>query len=235
MCFWKGTYIMEDHNNDGLDLEELEEMAALEAFGAIETHESAPPYPGLPVDYGATMTHTPPYYSSPYPNVNMGYSSYPEPGVNLNFQGGPPKGIYPPVISAGPGMYTQATSPGIYPQATSPTPGMYPQPTSPIPGAHPQPPNPTPAAPPQTTTVTTSVMLPGLRDLPAQTVCPHCKHQVITITEHFSGLMAWAACGCLALVGCWPCCIVPFWMDSCKDVEHRCPNCNTVLSFYRRL
>ncbi|KTF93868.1 hypothetical protein cypCar_00026573 [Cyprinus carpio] len=78
-------------------------------------------------------------------------------------------------------------------------------------------------------------MLPSLRDLPAQTMCPHCKHQVITITDHYSGLMAWLACGCLALIGCWPCCLAPFWMDSCKDVEHRCPNCNNVLSFYRRL
>uniref|UniRef100_A0A672RPF7 LITAF domain-containing protein n=1 Tax=Sinocyclocheilus grahami TaxID=75366 RepID=A0A672RPF7_SINGR len=85
------------------------------------------------------------------------------------------------------------------------------------------------------TTVTTTVMLPSLRDLPAQTMCPHCKHQVITITDHYSGLMAWLACGCLALIGCWPCCLAPFWMDSCKDVEHRCPNCNNVLSFYRRL
>uniref|UniRef100_A0A8C1BPR5 Uncharacterized protein n=1 Tax=Cyprinus carpio TaxID=7962 RepID=A0A8C1BPR5_CYPCA len=85
------------------------------------------------------------------------------------------------------------------------------------------------------TAVTTTVMLPSLRDLPAQTMCPHCKHQVITITDHYSGLMAWLACGCLALIGCWPCCLAPFWMDSCKDVEHRCPNCNNVLSFYRRL
>ncbi|XP_073682500.1 lipopolysaccharide-induced tumor necrosis factor-alpha factor homolog [Garra rufa] len=83
--------------------------------------------------------------------------------------------------------------------------------------------------------VTTTVMLPSLRDLPAQTMCPHCKHQVITITDHYSGLMAWLACGCLALIGCWPCCLAPFWMDSCKDVEHRCPNCNNILSFYKRL
>uniref|UniRef100_A0A671T475 LITAF domain-containing protein n=1 Tax=Sinocyclocheilus anshuiensis TaxID=1608454 RepID=A0A671T475_9TELE len=85
------------------------------------------------------------------------------------------------------------------------------------------------------TAVTTTVMLPSLRDLPAQTMCPHCKHQVITITDHYSGLMAWLACGCLALIGCWPCCLAPFWMDSCKDVEHRCPNCNNILSFYKRL
>ncbi|KTF84293.1 hypothetical protein cypCar_00026204 [Cyprinus carpio] len=94
---------------------------------------------------------------------------------------------------------------------------------------------PNPGMYPQVNTVTTTVMLPSLRDLPAQTMCPHCKHQVITITDHYSGLMAWMACGCLALIGCWPCCLAPFWMDSCKDVEHRCPNCNKILSFYKRL
>ncbi|XP_056305188.1 lipopolysaccharide-induced tumor necrosis factor-alpha factor homolog [Danio aesculapii] len=88
---------------------------------------------------------------------------------------------------------------------------------------------------PQATTVTTTVRMPNLSDLPAQTMCPHCKLQVITITEHYSGLSAWVACGCLALIGCWPCCLMPFWMDSCKDVEHRCPNCNNILCYYKRL
>ncbi|XP_067284861.1 lipopolysaccharide-induced tumor necrosis factor-alpha factor homolog [Pseudorasbora parva] len=185
----------EDAASDDLETEEyLEDLEAIEALEAIGTLETAPPYPGPPVDYGGKdATHNPGCHSSLYPNINMAYTSYPEPGVNPNYQGAP--------------------HPGMYPQATGPNPGMY----------------------PQTRTVTTSVILPSLRELPGQTMCPHCKNQVITITEHYSGLMAWLACGCLALIGCWPCCLVPFWMDSCKDVEHRCPNCNNILSVYRRL
>ncbi|XP_073801408.1 uncharacterized protein [Danio rerio] len=216
-----------DKSSEELDLEKdyLEEMEAIEALEAIGTLESAPPYPGQPGDYGGiNLGHNLAYISSPYPNVNMGYTSFPEPGGNTHFQGG-----------SNPGTYSQTTSPtqGIYPQINSPNPGMYPQVNSPNP--YPQATSPNPGTYPQTTTVTTTVRMPSLSDLPAQTMCPHCKLQVITITEHFSGLSAWVACGCLALIGCWPCCLMPFWMDSCKDVEHRCPNCNNILCYYKRL
>ncbi|XP_051987335.1 lipopolysaccharide-induced tumor necrosis factor-alpha factor homolog isoform X3 [Xyrauchen texanus] len=195
------------------DLEEviyLEDMEDIEAEKAVEILEAAPPYPGHPSDYGGTdLNHQPGYHSSPYPTVNVGYTAYPEPGLKA--------GVNNQNFQAGP-------NPGMYPPGTSSNPGMYPQATGPNPGMY-----------PQASTVTTSVMLPSLRDLPGQTMCPHCNHQVITITDYYTGLMTWMACGCLALVGCWPCCIAPFWMDSCKDVEHRCPNCNNILSFYRRL
>ncbi|XP_026096064.1 lipopolysaccharide-induced tumor necrosis factor-alpha factor homolog isoform X2 [Carassius auratus] len=149
----------------------------------------------------------------PYPGLpadymgkeNPGYNSPPYPNINMAYTSYPEPGVNP--------NFQGAPNQGMYPQMNSPNPGMYPQ-------ANP---------------VSTTVMLPSLRDLPAQTMCPHCKHQVITITDHYSGLMAWMACGCLALIGCWPCCLAPFWMDSCKDVEHRCPNCNKILSFYKRL
>ncbi|XP_051573099.1 lipopolysaccharide-induced tumor necrosis factor-alpha factor homolog isoform X2 [Myxocyprinus asiaticus] len=191
------------------DLEEvvyLEDMEDIEAEKAVEGLEAAPPYPGHPLDYGGTeVTHQPGYHSSPHPTINVGYTAYPEPGLKA--------GVNNPNFQAGPnpGMYPPGPNPGMY--LPGPNPGMY----------------------PQATNVTTTVMLPSLRDLPGQTMCPHCKHQVITITDYYSGLMTWLACGCLALIGCWPCCIAPFWMDSCKDVEHRCPNCNNILSFYKRL
>ncbi|CAM4334239.1 hypothetical protein PO909_001050 [Leuciscus waleckii] len=186
-------------------VEYLEDLEAIEALEAFEAIESAPPYPGLPVDYGGQDV-----------SHNPGYHSPPYPNINMGYSSYPEPGANP--------NYQGGPHQGIYPQLNSPNPGMYPQATSPNPGMY-----------PRTTTVTTTVMLPSLRELPGQTTCPHCKHQVITITDHYSGLMTWMACGCLALIGCWPCCLAPFWMDSCKDVEHRCPNCNNILSFYKRM
>ncbi|XP_059413365.1 lipopolysaccharide-induced tumor necrosis factor-alpha factor homolog [Carassius carassius] len=157
------------------------------------------------------LESAPPYPGHPADYVgremthNQGYNSSPYPNIHMGYTSYPEPGVNP--------NFQGAPNQGIYPQVNSPNPGMY----------------------PQANTVTTTVMHPSLRDLPAQTMCPHCKHQVITITDHYSGLMAWMACGCLALIGCWPCCLAPFWMDSCKDVEHRCPNCNNILSFYKRL
>ncbi|XP_073712867.1 uncharacterized protein [Misgurnus anguillicaudatus] len=231
---------MDNHEDD--DMDGLEEVEYLEDDDDVQTTEASPPYPGYPVDYGGTEVRfqpeihpeiqiQPEIQAPPYATVNVAYTASSEPGLkagvnNPYFQPGPNPGMYPQAGGPNPGMYPQAggPNPGMYPQAGGPTPIMYPPGMGQNPGMY-----------PQASTVTTSVRLPSLRDLPGQTMCPHCKHQVITITDYYSGLMAWLACGCLALIGCWPCCIVPFWMDSCKDVEHRCPNCNKVLSYYKRL
>ncbi|NP_001139042.1 uncharacterized protein LOC559480 [Danio rerio] len=77
--------------------------------------------------------------------------------------------------------------------------------------------------------------LTSLTDVPGRITCPHCLTEVITETEHVSGLMAWLICGTLALFVCWLCCCIPFCLDACKDVKHTCPNCRNIIRIYKRI
>ncbi|XP_061892617.1 LITAF domain-containing protein-like [Entelurus aequoreus] len=127
---------------------------------------------------------------------------------NLGFETAPP---YP-----GPPMsYGAAPQPGLYP---SPNAG---------------PPNVAYLGGP-TSTVTHVVVVPSLQDCPGQAQCPHCQQTVVTQVEHKAGLMTWGICGGLALFGCFLCCCIPFCVDSCKDVEHHCPNCHNTIHVYKR-
>ncbi|XP_006637295.1 lipopolysaccharide-induced tumor necrosis factor-alpha factor homolog [Lepisosteus oculatus] len=79
---------------------------------------------------------------------------------------------------------------------------------------------------------------PGLvfSDHPVVMNCPACRQMITTQLEYNSGALAWLSCAGLAIFGCiYGCCLIPFCVDSLKDVTHYCPNCKNVLGVYKRL
>lgn len=63
-------------------------------------------------------------------------------------------------------------------------------------------------------------------------MCPHCHHQVSTtvVSEPNTKTHLFALLLCLFV--CWPCCCVPYCMDSCQSRLHSCPNCGAHLGTY---
>ncbi|XP_070684507.1 lipopolysaccharide-induced tumor necrosis factor-alpha factor homolog [Pempheris klunzingeri] len=72
-------------------------------------------------------------------------------------------------------------------------------------------------------------------EVPGQMKCPRCQNTVVTTIKHKTGLYTWMVCGIVGLFLLWPCCLLPFCIASCKDVEHSCPVCQNVLHIYRRM
>ena len=73
-------------------------------------------------------------------------------------------------------------------------------------------------------------------DHPQQLICPHCRANVLSQVKHETGLITWLIAGGLCLLGCWAgCCLVPFCVDACKDVEHYCPNCRALMGRNKKL
>uniref|UniRef100_A0A3B3TVA6 LITAF domain-containing protein n=1 Tax=Poecilia latipinna TaxID=48699 RepID=A0A3B3TVA6_9TELE len=72
-------------------------------------------------------------------------------------------------------------------------------------------------------------------EAPVSMMCQFCKTKVMTVTEYKLGMLTWLIAGVLFIFGIWPCCLIPFFVGACKDVQHSCPQCNNVLHVYRRM
>ncbi|KAH9528079.1 lipopolysaccharide-induced tumor necrosis factor-alpha factor homolog [Dermatophagoides farinae] len=71
---------------------------------------------------------------------------------------------------------------------------------------------------------------------PVQMKCPTCQANIVTEVHYENGLLTYLISGGLCLFGCWlGCCLIPCCMDSCKDADHYCPQCRTLIHKTRRL
>ncbi|CAF1367913.1 unnamed protein product [Adineta steineri] len=64
---------------------------------------------------------------------------------------------------------------------------------------------------------------------PVHCICPQCHQQIVTRVDYDSGSFAWLMCLLLTVIGCVPCCVIPFCATSCQDATHTCPHCSAML------
>ncbi|CAB3381485.1 Hypothetical predicted protein [Cloeon dipterum] len=91
------------------------------------------------------------------------------------------------------------------------------------------PPAPTPVVQPMVV-----VCAPPVGPSPMLLTCPNCKEDVLTTTTQTSNQNATIACIVLAVIGCWPCCCIPFCLDGFQMTEHKCPKCHALVGVHNQ-
>nr|XP_023023473.1 lipopolysaccharide-induced tumor necrosis factor-alpha factor homolog [Leptinotarsa decemlineata] len=67
---------------------------------------------------------------------------------------------------------------------------------------------------------------------PTTMVCPSCHAQITSTVQTEATTKTHLFALLLCLFACWPCCCIPYCMDSCQSQTHYCPNCNAFLGKY---
>ncbi|XP_032672215.1 lipopolysaccharide-induced tumor necrosis factor-alpha factor homolog isoform X2 [Odontomachus brunneus] len=65
--------------------------------------------------------------------------------------------------------------------------------------------------------------------VPTATICPRCAAFVITAVVVRRSTYSHLTALTLFLLGCWPCCMIPYCIDSCNSMDHYCPLCHAHL------
>lgn len=62
--------------------------------------------------------------------------------------------------------------------------------------------------------------------------CPNCQASISTRVESESNSRTHLFALLLCIIGCWPCALCPYCMDSCLVKKHYCPACSQYLGQY---
>lgn len=66
-------------------------------------------------------------------------------------------------------------------------------------------------------------------------VCSNCRKEITTNINKKPSSMAYISSLLCCVFGCfWGPCLIPFCMDQCLNVEHKCPKCEVYLGQYIR-
>ncbi|KAL7845433.1 hypothetical protein AOLI_G00236250 [Acnodon oligacanthus] len=79
------------------------------------------------------------------------------------------------------------------------------------------------------------VVQPQLKEMPGRMRCQFCQQEITTVTKPINGALTWVVFGTLLVFGIWPCCLIPFCVKSCKDIEHSCPYCQNIVHIHKRM
>ncbi|GJQ79513.1 hypothetical protein Trydic_g16363 [Trypoxylus dichotomus] len=63
--------------------------------------------------------------------------------------------------------------------------------------------------------------------------CPHCRHDVLTRVEAEPSTQTHLCALLMCAFGFWPCCCIPYCVDSCQKINHYCPNCGVYLGSFQ--
>ncbi|KAG8227660.1 hypothetical protein J437_LFUL007856 [Ladona fulva] len=83
-------------------------------------------------------------------------------------------------------------------------------------------------------TVVSTVVAPPLGPDSSRVVCPSCRATVSTRVDQETTTKTHLMCLIMCVFGLWPCCVIPYLMDSCKNTNHYCPSCGAFLGTYKR-
>ncbi|CAB3256675.1 unnamed protein product [Arctia plantaginis] len=67
---------------------------------------------------------------------------------------------------------------------------------------------------------------------PAVIVCPSCREQIVTRVERKVTTKTHIFAGLLCFLGGLCCVWIPYFVGSCQNADHYCPNCNTFIGSY---
>uniref|UniRef100_A0A2H8TKI0 Lipopolysaccharide-induced tumor necrosis factor-alpha factor n=1 Tax=Melanaphis sacchari TaxID=742174 RepID=A0A2H8TKI0_9HEMI len=66
------------------------------------------------------------------------------------------------------------------------------------------------------------------------TYCYSCNNKIHTTTSINYKSIAWLSSLLMCVVGCFfGCCLIPFCIDSCSNIKHKCPECDAFLGLYK--